>query len=82
MSEVRYAPTMAATATDADPGLRLSTRAALRVKHGARLGRDVFRFGVEQRLWWFLPLVVLLLLVALAATATTTAVPVAVYTLF
>ncbi|HWJ63286.1 MAG TPA: DUF5989 family protein [Acidimicrobiales bacterium] len=65
-----------------DPGLRWTTRSGLRLKHSVRLGRDVARFGVQQRLWWFLPLIIVLMLLALAVTTTTTAVPVAVYTLF
>jgi hypothetical protein len=65
-----------------DPGLRWTTRSGLRLKHAARLGRDVVRFGAQQRLWWFVPLIVVLMLLALAVTTTTTAVPVAVYTLF
>jgi len=63
-------------------GLPLGTRTGLRLKHGFRLAREVSRFGAEQRLWWFVPLVTIVLLFALAVTATTSALPVAVYTLF
>ncbi|QXC60283.1 hypothetical protein KSP35_18385 [Aquihabitans sp. G128] len=63
-------------------GLPLATRTGLRFKHGLRLAREVSRFGAEQRLWWFVPLVTIVLLFALAVTATTSALPVAVYTLF
>lgn len=69
-------------ADTADPGLSFSTRAGLRLRHAGRLGRDVARFGAQQRLWWFIPLIAVLMLLALAVTTTTTAVPVAVYTLF
>ena len=65
-----------------DPGLTLPTRVGLRFKHAGRLGRDVARFGAQQRIWWFVPLIVVLMLLALAITTTTAAVPVAVYTLF
>jgi hypothetical protein len=62
--------------------LGLGTRAALRAKHTLRLGREVSRYGAEQRLWWLLPAVVVLLLLAVAVTTTTSALPVAVYALF
>lgn len=62
--------------------LAIGTRIAMRSKHLFRLGREVARFGAEQQLWWFVPLVTVILLLALAVTATTSALPVAVYTLF
>lgn len=65
-----------------DPGLTLPTRMGMRVRHAGRLGREVVRFGAQQRLWWFIPVIVVLMVIALAVTTTTTAVPVAVYTLF
>ncbi|MBU6215213.1 MAG: hypothetical protein KGR17_01320 [Acidobacteria bacterium] len=54
----------------------------LRLKHLWRLSRDVARYSVVNRIWWFLPMMVLLGLIALAVTTTQAAVPVAVYTLF
>ena len=57
-------------------------RCRLRARHTVRLGREVRRHGVEQRLWWLLPLFVVIVLLAAAITTTTTALPVAVYTLF
>ena len=65
-----------------DPGLSFATRAGMRLRHSGRLGRDVLRFGAQQRLWWLVPMILVLMLLALAITTTTTAVPVAVYTLF
>jgi len=58
------------------------TRFGLRIRHGARIGRDLGVYAVEQRLWWLLPLVLVLMLVALAVTTAHAVVPVAVYTLF
>lgn len=72
---------MAALGTE-DPGVSFGDRAAMRVRHAGRLALDVTRFGVQQRLWWFIPMVLVLMLLAMAITTTTTAVPVAVYTLF
>lgn len=54
----------------------------LRMKHLLRLSRDVTGFALVNRVWWFIPMMVLLGLVALAVTTTQTVVPVAVYTLF
>lgn len=54
----------------------------LRLKHLWRLSRDVTRFAVLNRIWWFVPVMALLGLIALAVTTTQTVVPVAVYTLF
>ena len=54
----------------------------LRLKHLRRLSRDVLRYSVTNRIWWFVPMMVLLGLIALAVTTTQAAVPVAVYTLF
>ncbi len=62
--------------------LRLGTRALMRTRHGFRLAREVSRYGVEQRLWWLVPVVTLIVVFAIAVTTTTTALPVAVYTLF
>lgn len=62
--------------------LGFGTRCRLRARHTFFLGREVRRFGVEQRLWWLLPLFVVIVLLAAAITTTTTALPVAVYTLF
>ncbi len=62
--------------------LPIGLRARLRLKHAARLGREVVRFSAEQRLWWLVPVVVLVLVMAMAVTTTTTVLPVAVYTLF
>lgn len=52
------------------------------MKHLLRLARDVGRFGVVNRVWWFIPMMVLLGLIALMVTTTQAVVPVAVYTLF
>jgi hypothetical protein len=54
----------------------------LRLKHLLRLSRDVVRYSAVNRVWWFIPMMVLLGLIALAVTTTQAAVPVAVYTLF
>ncbi len=54
----------------------------LRLKHLMRLSRDVGRFAVLNRVWWFVPMMVLLGLIAVAVTTTQAVVPVAVYTLF
>lgn len=54
----------------------------LRLRHTFRLSRDIGRFALINRTWWFIPMMVLLLLVALAITTTQAVVPVAVYTLF
>ena len=62
--------------------LSLGARSGLRLKHGARLSRDVVRFSAQQRLWWLVPVIVLVMIVAMAVTTTTTVLPVAVYTLF
>lgn len=62
--------------------LALSTRMAMRARHGFRLAREVSRYGAEQRLWWLVPVVTIILVFALAVTTTTTALPVAVYALF
>lgn len=52
------------------------------MKHLFRLSRDIGRFAVVNRVWWFVPMMAFLLLVALAVTTTQAVVPVAVYTLF
>lgn len=54
----------------------------LRLKHLGRLTRDVTRFALVNRVWWFVPLLTLMFLIALAVTTTQAVVPVAVYTLF
>ena len=56
--------------------------AVLRVKHLARLVREVFSYSAANRSWWLIPLMVFLGLVALAVVTTQAAVPYAVYTLF
>lgn len=55
---------------------------ALRLKHLLRLSRDVGRFALINRVWWFIPMMVLLALIMIAVTSTQAVVPVAVYTLF
>lgn len=60
----------------------LGDRSLMRLRHGGRLLREVGSFTVLNRVWWFLPLVLLVLLLAIAATATQHALPYAVYTLF
>lgn len=54
----------------------------LRLKHLFRLSRDIGRFAVQSRAWWFIPMMALLGLIAIAVTTTQAVVPVAVYTLF
>ena len=54
----------------------------LRLKHFGRLTVDVTRFAFLNRVWWFLPMMVVLTLVMLAVTTTQAVVPIAVYTLF
>jgi len=54
----------------------------LRLKHLGRLCRDVVRYSMVNRVWWFVPMMLVLGLIALAVTTTQAAVPVAVYTLF
>lgn len=62
--------------------LGVGVRAAMRLRHGVRLAREVSRYGAEQRLWWLVPVITIIVVLALAITTTTTALPVAVYTLF
>ena len=62
--------------------LGLGERMRMRLRHTWLLGREVGRYGSEQRLWWLVPVVLVLLLLAAVVTTTTTALPVAVYTLF
>jgi len=54
----------------------------LRMKHFFRLSRDVGRFALVNRVWWFIPMMALLGLIMVAVTSTQAVVPVAVYTLF
>lgn len=54
----------------------------LRLKHFFRLSRDVGRFALVNRVWWFIPMMALLALIMVAVTSTQAVVPVAVYTLF
>lgn len=54
----------------------------LRLKHLLLLSRHVTRFAVSNRVWWFVPMMVLLGLIAMAVSTTQAVVPVAVYTLF
>ena len=64
--------------------VQLDTLAAmmLRMKHLFRLSRDVGRFALINRVWWFIPMMALLALIMVAVTSTQAVVPVAVYTLF
>lgn len=62
--------------------LPLGARARLRVRHGWRLGREVVRYGADQRLWWLVPVVAVVGVVALVLSTASSTVPVAVYTLF
>lgn len=55
---------------------------ALRIRHLLLLCRDVLRFALTNRAWWFVPLVVLLGLISLGVSTAQAVVPVAVYTLF
>jgi len=65
------------------PGpFRYHERVRLRLKHLWRLTRDVVRYSMVNRVWWFVPMMLVLGLIALAVTTTQAAVPVAVYTLF
>lgn len=63
---------------------KLGTLAAmmLRMKHLFRLSRDVGRFALVNRVWWFVPMMALLALIMVAVTSTQAVVPIAVYTLF
>ena len=54
----------------------------LRMKHLFRLSRDVGRFALVNRVWWFVPTMALLALIMVAVTSTQAVVPIAVYTLF
>ncbi|MCX6525950.1 MAG: DUF5989 family protein [Actinobacteria bacterium] len=54
----------------------------LRLKHLIRLCRETASFALVNRVWWFIPLMVLLGLIAVAVATTQAVVPVAVYTLF
>ena len=54
----------------------------LRLKHLVRLTKDVSRFALVNRVWWFVPMMALLALIMIAVTSTQAVVPVAVYTLF
>ena len=54
----------------------------LRLKHLLRLSKDVGRFALVNRIWWFIPMMALIGLIGLAVTTTNAVVPVAVYTLF
>lgn len=80
MTPPRY-PGRVATPLTARP-LGFGTRVQLRVRHAGRLGREVVRYGAQQRLWWLIPVVTIMALFAAAITTTTTALPVAVYALF
>lgn len=71
-----------ADATELHAPTTLGTRSVMRLRHGGRLLREVGSFTVLNRVWWFLPLVILVLLLTIAATATQHALPYAVYTLF
>jgi hypothetical protein len=61
---------------------RYGSGVTLRLKHLMRLSRDVGRYALVNRVWWFVPLMALLALVMVAVTSTQAVVPVAVYTLF
>lgn len=54
----------------------------LRLRHLLRLCRDIGRFAVTNRAWWFIPVMAVLGLIALGVVTTQAVVPVAVYTLF
>ena len=54
----------------------------LRLKHTVRLGREIMGYSRANRIWWFVPLMLVLGLVGLVMSATSATVPVAVYTLF
>ena len=54
----------------------------LRIRHAARLGRDVIALAAVNRAWWVVPAVLILVLVALTVVATQVALPYSVYTLF
>lgn len=63
-------------------GRRYHVSVGLRLKHFFRLSRDVGRFALINRVWWFIPMMALLALIMVAVTSTQAVVPVAVYTLF
>lgn len=52
------------------------------MRHFFRLVREIVQFSLLNRMWWFIPMMVLIGLVGFAVSATQTVVPVAVYTLF
>lgn len=54
----------------------------LRLRHTARLGRELVAYAVVNRVWWIVPLMAVLGLVALAVTVTQAAAPYTLYTLF
>ena len=60
----------------------LLDRLVMRVRHGTRLLGAVGAFTVLNRVWWFLPVVMLVLLLAIGLSAAQHALPYAVYTLF
>lgn len=62
--------------------LSLATRAAMRLRHGVRLARDVDQYARDAGAWWLVPVMAILGLAALAVTATSSALPLTVYTLF
>lgn len=54
----------------------------LRVRHTARLLRDVVGYAVTNRAWWVIPVLIGLLGLMALTTAGQTAVPYTMYTLF
>ena len=54
----------------------------LRLRHAARLGRDVAAYAAVNRTWWLVPVVLALALVAVTVTVAHLAVPATMYTLF
>lgn len=61
--------------------LSLPTRAAMRMRRGGQLAREVGRYAYEQQLWWLVPFVAVLAIVALTLTTAHAALPYVVYTL-
>jgi len=54
----------------------------LRLRHSARLGRELVAFALLHRVLWFVPLVLLLFVLVLVLVAGAAAAPYTIYTLF
>lgn len=54
----------------------------LRIRHGLRLGADVVRLAVLNRMWWIVPVMLALAVVATLVAVGQAAAPYTLYTLF